>query len=208
MKIAALGGGIGSYATAADLTERGHRDRQGRRNAAALAPLLARGAITLRDERGLRAAVLAQVTTEMAAAVRGAELILASTPAFAQPDLARALAPHLTDGQFVFLLPGTFGSALVAQVTRAAGCRAEVASAEAGTLPWLTLKRGPAEVAITSRATRLPSGVFSACLAGPAFAVLKAAFPAIEPVEDGLSAALMNAGPIIWTELSCTVCTP
>jgi hypothetical protein len=37
-------------------------------------------------------------------------LFLTGTPAFAQIDIAAAMAPHLVDGQVVFLPPGTFGS--------------------------------------------------------------------------------------------------
>ncbi len=37
--------------------------------------------------------------------------------------------------------------------------------------------------------------------ARPALALLKQAYPAVEPVEDALSAALMNAGPIIHPPL-------
>lgn len=201
LDIAVLGGGNGSYAAAADLAVAGHRVRFWRRDAAALAPLVHEGGILRRDAEGLRRVALAQVGADLGAAVRGAQLILVPTPAFAQIDLARALAPHLEDGQVVFMPPGTFGSVLMARLVRAAGCRAAVAFAEAGTLPWLARKRGPAEVAISSRATRLPSGVFPARLAEPAFAILEAAFPAIERVEDGLSAALMNAGPIIHPPL-------
>jgi opine dehydrogenase len=134
--------------------------------------------------------------------VRGAEFILAPMPAFAQHDLAVALAPHLTDGQVIYLPPGTFGSYVMMRVLRDHGCRADVAIAETGTLPWLTRKRGPAEVAITTRATRLPTGVFPARHSAHALKVISAAFPgAIEPVEDALSAALMNAGPIIHPPL-------
>jgi opine dehydrogenase len=75
------------------------------------------------------------------------------------------------------------------------------AVAETGTLPWLTRKHGPGTVAITARATRLPTGVYPAKLHDPAFAVLRRAFPAVEPVADALSAALMNAGPVIHPPL-------
>jgi len=55
--------------------------------------------------------------------------------------------------------------------------------------------------AVTARATRLPTGVYPARLHEAAFAVVKRAFPAVEPVEDALSAALMNAGPVIHPPL-------
>ncbi|HVV61562.1 MAG TPA: NAD/NADP octopine/nopaline dehydrogenase family protein, partial [Pseudolabrys sp.] len=145
---------------------------------------------------------IARPTTDIGEAVRGADLIVAPVPAFAQEDLAVALAPHLTDGQVIYLPPGTFGSYLMTKVLRANGCRADVAIGETGTLPWLTRKRGPNEVAITTRASRLPTGVFPARSSEAALKTIAAAFPdAIEPVEDALSAALMNAGPIIHPPL-------
>ena len=43
--------------------------------------------------------------------------------------------------------PGTFGSFIFAKTAHDAGNRADVAFAETGTLPWLTRKHGPHEVA-------------------------------------------------------------
>jgi opine dehydrogenase len=202
IRIAVLGGGNGSYAAAADMSEAGHEVRFWRPNREAFAPVLETGRITLKDAQGRRDVAIARPTTEIGEAVAGADLILAPVPASAQIDLARALAPHVADGQTIYLPPGTFGSYLMTKVMREAGNRADFAIAETGTLPWLTRKHGPAEVAITTRATRLPTGVFPSRRAAPALAAISAAFPgAIEPIEDALSAALMNAGPIIHPPL-------
>ncbi|MGE4165695.1 MAG: NAD/NADP octopine/nopaline dehydrogenase family protein [Xanthobacteraceae bacterium] len=202
MKIAVLGGGNGSYAAAADLSEAGHEVRFWRRDGAALKPVLDTKTIRLRDFKGTRDVKIAKPTADIGEALRGAELIVAPTPAFAQDDLAITLAPHLADGQVIFLPPGTFGSYLMTRVLRANGCRAQVTIAETGTLPWLTRKHGPAEVAITTRATRLPTGAFPAKRSDAALKIIAQAFPnAIEPVEDALSGALMNAGPIIHPPL-------
>ena len=85
---------------------------------------------------------------------------------------------------------------------RDAGNRASVSFAETGTLPWLTRKHGPFEVAITIRAKRLPVGVFPLDTAGHALDVIGRALPGlIEPCGDALSGALMNAGPIIHPPL-------
>jgi opine dehydrogenase len=202
IKIAVLGGGNGAYAAAADLSNAGHEVRFWRRDFNAFRPVLDTGSIRLRDFQGVRNVRIARPTTDIAEAVRGADLIVAPVPAFAQYDLAVALAPHLTEGQMVFLPPGTFGSYLMTKVLRDHGCRADIAIAETGTLPWLARKRGPNEVAITTRATRLPTGVFPARSRERALALLSQAFPgAIEPLEDALSGALMNAGPIIHPPL-------
>jgi len=201
VEIAVLGGGNGAYACAADLSGQGHAVRFWRRDGAALASLRAAGTITLKDAAGGRQVAIACVTDDIGEAVRGAELIVMPDPAFTQPDNARRLAPHLADGQVVFLPPGTFGSYVMTQTIRAAGNRVQFAFAETGTLPWLTRKHGPLTAAITARATRLPTGVFPARAHERAFGLIRRAFPALEPVEDALSAALMNAGPIIHPPL-------
>jgi opine dehydrogenase len=157
--------------------------------------------ITLMDAAGEREIRLAKASTDVGEAVRGAELVFMPDPAFTQLDNARRLAPHLADGQVVFLAPGTFGAFVMSKAMREAGNRARFAFAETGTLPWLTRKHGPGTVAITARAIRLPTGVFPARRHDEAFAILKRVFPAVEPVEDALSAALMNAGPIIHPPL-------
>lgn len=196
MKIAVLGGGNGAYAAATDFAEQGHEVRMWRRNAAALSKRL-----TLKDAAGERAVTLAAASSDIGEALRGAELVFMPDPAFTQVDNAKRIAPHLTDGQVVFLAPGTFGSYVMAKIVRDAGNRADVAFAETGTLPWLTRKHAPTTAAITARATRLPTGVFPKIKGDAAFATLRKAFKSIEPVEDALSGALMNAGPIIHPPL-------
>jgi opine dehydrogenase len=190
MKIAVLGGGHGAYAAAADLAEQGHEVRHWRRNAAALSPV-----ITLLDEKGTRP-VKVKCEKQIEGAVGGSDLILIPGPATAQMDIARAMAPHVRDGQVVFLPPGTFGSYAMAQVVKA-----KLLWAETGTLPWLARKRGPSEVAITIRAVRLPTGVYPFKEQDKAIAVIRQAFPSVEPCGNALSGALMNAGPIIHPPL-------
>jgi opine dehydrogenase len=203
MRIAVLGGGNGSFAAAGDFALAGHDVRLWRRDAAAVATHRAEGsAITVKDFRGRHAAKLALVTSDIGAAAHGAELILCPAPATAQGDIAHALAPHLEDGQVVFLPPGTFGSYIFAKAAQDAGNRADVAFAETGTLPWLTRKHGAHEVAITIRAKRLPTGVLPTRLKDHALDVISRALPGvIEDCGDALSGALMNAGPIIHPPL-------
>lgn len=203
MKIAVLGGGNGSFAAAGDFALAGHDTRLWRRDAEAVAKHKAAGStITVKDFAGKHDAKLSLVTTDIAAAVKDADLILCPAPATAQHDIARALAPHLTDGQVVYLPPGTFGSVIFAKAAYEAGNKAKVAYAETGTLPWLTRKHGPFEVAITIRAKRLPTGVFPLTLKDHALKVIGEAFPGvIEDCGDALSGALMNAGPIIHPPL-------
>ena len=181
MEIAVIGGGNGCYAAAADLSERGHSVRLWRRDAAALAAVRDAGHIGLRDHRGQRDVPIALVTEDISQAIAGASLVFCPLPAPTQLDVARTMAPHLEDHQVVFMPPGTFGSYVMATAVRDAGGSDDVRYAEAGTLPWLARKSGAAGVAVSGRATRLPTGVFPAKRAREAFAVLQEAFPAVEP---------------------------
>jgi len=201
MRIAVLGGGHGCYAAAADLSEAGQEVRLWRRDAAALAPVVEAGTIGLIDANGSRDVGIAMATADIGAALAGAELIVVPSPAIAQEDIARAMAPHLRSGQVVFLPPGTFGSFVMARIVRTAGSKAEVAWAETGTLPYLARKAGPREVRVTIRAVRLPTGVYPARRADEALAVIARAYPSVHGCGDALSGALMNAGPIIHPPL-------
>ena len=157
--------------------------------------------ITVKDFQGERLVRIPRIETDIATAIEGAELIICPTPAGAQADIAIRLAPHLVDGQVVFLSPGTLGSYLMASIVSNSGNKAQVAFAEAGTLPYLTRKHGEQSVAITTRATRLPSGVFPLSQKQHALNIIRQAFPAVEDTGCGLSGALMNAGPIIHPPL-------
>ena len=203
MKIAVLGGGNGSFAAAGDFALAGHEVRLWRRNPGDVEAHRAQGGtITVVDRSGRRDIRLATITSSIAEAIEAADLILCPAPAFAQAAIADLAAPHLRDGQVVFLPPGTFGSYIFARAARDAGNRAEIATAETGTLPWLARKQGPYAVRISGRGARLPTGVFPQRLAPHALRVIERAFPnAIEPCGDALSGALMNAGPIIHPPL-------
>lgn len=199
MEIAVLGGGNGSLAAAVDLTEQGHRVRLWRRSAGAVAAMPS--PLILKDHAGARPVTIPLITDDLADAIDGADLVLCPTPATAQADIAARSAPLLTDGQVVFLPPGTFGSYVMAHALRQAGNDADVAFAETGTLPWLTRKHGKDTIAITTRASRLPTGVFPLDARDRALAVLRRAFASIEEAGDALSGALLNAGPIIHPPL-------
>jgi len=199
--IAVIGGGNGSHAAAADLAEQGHQVRMWRRDAEAFQAVLKRNAIKLSDAKGTRTVPLASATTDLADALRGTDLIVAPVPATAQKDLAEQLAPHLQDGQVVYMPPGSFGTYVMAKALAAARPGAEVAFAEAGTLPYLARMQDKGHVAIRVRATRLPTGVFPAHASDHAFTILRGAYPAVEPLRDALDGALMNAGPIIHPPL-------
>ncbi len=201
MEIAVLGGGNGCYAAAADLADKGHAVRFWRRDAEAFAPVLESSTIPLKDPEGDRAAKLALATTDAGAAIRGAELVMMPLPATAQAGMIPVLAEHLGDGQVVSLAPGSFGSYVLAREIRDRGNRSEIAFADSGTLPYLTRKHSDGSIAITTRTSRLPTGVFPARLGERVFPILEEAYPETERRADALDAALLNHGPMIHPPL-------
>ena len=203
MKIAILGGGNGSLAGAGDFALAGHDVHLWRRNPEDVAEHAKRGdTITVRDGKGTHEGKLALVTSDIAEALEGVELILCPIPAPAHADLATVIAPHLKPGMVIYLPPGTLGTMILANAAREAGTLEGVAFAETGTLPWLVRKHDFSEVVISTRAVRLPTGVYPVADTDRALKVIDTAFPGvIERCEDVLSAALMNAGAIIHSPL-------
>jgi opine dehydrogenase len=201
MEIAVLGGGHGCYAAAVEMSENGHRVRLWRRDKAALKPIADAGGIAIRDRNGSRTVPVTVITSELDEAINGADLVVIPLPSLAHDVLAARTASLFTDGQVVFLPPGTFGSYIFAKAMTDAGNTAQVAFCETGTLPYLARKHSPTEVVVSGYATRLPTGVFPSRLKQHAFEVVRQAYPAVEESEDALSGALMNAGPIIHPPL-------
>ncbi|RZF25811.1 glycerol-3-phosphate dehydrogenase [Paraburkholderia sp. UYCP14C] len=207
MKVSVLGGGHGCFAAAIDMLEKGHDVTWWRRDAVASARLRELGELNVKDWRGTRRVPVGdargaiRLVDELGIAVRDARLIVIPLPSTTHESLAQQLAPLLMDGQVVYLPPGTFGSYVFAKAMADAGNRARVAFAETGTLPYLVRRHGENDVVISAYATRLPTGVLPAAAADWAFPVLREGYPSVEPIEDALSGALMNAGPVIHPPL-------
>jgi len=201
MDVAVLGGGHGCYAAAVELSERGHAVRFWRRDASAFAPVLENRSIRVKDFKGERDIGVANPTMSLKEAISGARVIVIPLPATTQDDLAKECAPHWENGQVVFIPPGTFGSYIFLKAAREAGNKADVTFGETGTLPYLARKHGPAYVVISGYGKRLPTGFIPAKNDAYAREMLSEVYSAIEPCEDALSGALMNAGPIIHPPL-------
>ncbi|WP_173911126.1 NAD/NADP-dependent octopine/nopaline dehydrogenase family protein [Acinetobacter sp. Marseille-Q1618] len=207
MKITVLGGGHGCYAAALEMAEKGHEVVLWRRDAEALHALAATEKLFVKDFQGERSVTVgfenSQINLQdnLEKAIAHAELVIIPLPATTHVNLAEQAAAYFKEGQVVYLPPGTFGSFVFAKAMKDAGNNAKVAFAETGTLPYLVRKHGVNNIVVSGYATRLPTGVFPSNLSEHAFNVLKQAYPSVEPIEDGLSGALMNAGPIIHPPL-------
>ena len=77
---------------------------------------------------------IALISADMGKVVKDAYLIMVTTPAQYHPIVARAMAPHLVDGQAVVLNPGrTFGTLAFSKVLSEYGCKADIMLGETDT---------------------------------------------------------------------------
>ena len=201
LELAVVGGGNGSYTMAGDFALAGHRVRMWPGARQKHAELYRSAKVMLEGMGRTGEARLELVSADLPAVVRGADVIFCSDPAPSQVKRASALAPLLENGQVLFLSPGSLGPLVFEKAIRAEGRRIDLSYAEPGTLPYLTRKVQPAKVQVSGLAAHLPVGVFPACNTDQVFERLKRLYPAAHTVENSLSVALLNVGPIIHSVL-------
>jgi len=160
MNIAILGGSHGGFATAADLALAGHSVRLWSRSRQTLGPLAADPTIALAAEGRGGKARLARATTELAEAVAGAEIVIAALPATSHDDLAKRLAPHVSEGQIILLTPGTLGSYAMARTLAALARRCPTPSRRRGRYRISRVRPGPQRCRRRCAPRICPSGSF------------------------------------------------
>ena len=195
--VAVLGGGHGGHTLAADLTLSGHSVRffEMERFRHQMEKVFATRTIDAVGDILQGTAHIDVVTSDIAAAVGGAEIILVAVPAFAHKDYAELLAAHVSEGQVVALLPGTLGSLEFARIWRTAGLAEGVVLAEADTLPYATRVEGEAVVRVYGRSV-LGMGVFPASKTEWAAELLSDVLD-LEPMQNVLEAGFASINPVI-----------
>jgi opine dehydrogenase len=194
--VAVLGAGHGGCAAAADLTRRGYRVRLHARSAARLAPLRERGGV---EARGIQTGFvpLPDLTTDVAEAVDGADLIMLVVPSVAHAHYAQALAPLLRPDRPVFLNPGHTGGGLhFAHELRRAGYRDDFQTGETVTLTYICRMEGPATVGIYSYVRRLRFAAFPGRHAEGLYALVHRLYPETEPASSVLETGLSNLNAV------------
>ncbi len=194
--VAVMGAGHGGYAAAADLTRRGFEVRLHARREQSLAPIRANGGI---DVRGIFAGreMPALLTTDVAEAAAGADLVMLVVPSVAHAYYAERLAGILEAGTPVFLDPGHTGGGLHFRAEmRRAGHTAPLETCETVTLTFISRIEAPAAVGIYSHTRSL----MFAALPGAATARLHEAvsplFPEIRPASSVLETGLANINAV------------
>ena len=198
-KIAVIGAGNGGHAIAAHKTLDGFEVSlfELPRFENNIRHVLDTGHITIEWPSRKETVTVHHVTTDIATALRGAEIVFVVVPAFGHKTMAEACAPYVEDDQIIILMPGSGGSLEFANIFKAQGVDKDILLCECCTLPYGARLAKPGHVLIHIEAVTLPTGVFPAHRTDEAIARLQEIYPAIVPTANVLEAAINNPNPIV-----------
>ena len=195
-----LGGGNGGFCATGDLALRGYEVRlyESPTFAYTIEPVIQAGGISMRGVAGEGLARPALVTTDIEAALEGADIILAVVPAMGHKLLARTCAPYLKGGQILVLAPGCFGGALEFQREFLAhGGSPDILLAETTTFMYAAKKEGGNGVWARGLKGYLPLAAFPAKCTAEVVERLKPVYPQIVPAENVLDTSFHNLNHIV-----------
>ena len=194
---AIIGAGLGGCALLASMALKGYTMRLHDLNDARLTAIRERGGI---DVEGLFSgfARAELVTSKLAPAVDGADVIVVCTGSTHHAEVARLLAPLLKGGQTILLVQGGTGGSLVVrnELTRA-GARAEVDVCEMDNYPFSLSWPKPTSMSFTIRKEWLQIAALPAARGPIVLEKLRAAFPQAVAAPNTLHTGLMNANGIL-----------
>ncbi len=142
-------------------------------------------------------APLNRVTSDLRAAVEGADVIMVAVPACGHRDIARRAAAHLQPGQIVVLNPGRTGGALeFRSALDRCGVPPDITVAEAQTFIFASRVTGPAEATIFGMKKTVPLAALPAARTGQVLRYLRLPFPQFRAAENVLATSMNNIGAI------------
>jgi opine dehydrogenase len=193
--VAIIGAGSGGVYLAAELGALGCRLRLTDLDDTRLAPIRAHKGLDV-DPVGFIA--IEPVTTDLAAAVEGAEVIAVCTGGTYQEAVATALAPILSGNQIILLIQGNTGGALVfRRALDIAGCAASVDIAEMDNYPYSCWWPTPTTVRPIVRKKFLQIATFPGDRIEPVFARLSPLFPHATAAATIVSTGFTNANAML-----------
>jgi len=193
-----LGAGNTGYTTAARLSLNGHTLTLGEIPdfAESISGIRNDKKILLQSPTGLEEALINRVTSDIALAIKNADVILLTLPAYAHKSFANECARYLTPGQIVILMPGTLGSLEFVRILKAAGTTG-ITVGEVDTSPYVCRKTGVNKASIFGTVTHLGLGVFPAKETDNVATVMNSIFPGISKYTDVLECGISSINPVI-----------
>lgn len=204
MKVAVLGAGSGGQAMAGDLTLAGHEVHLAAmpEHPGAIPIIQVCGGIyadgTTSGAHAPGFARIALVTTDIAAAVKGAEVVMVVVPAFAQETYMRALLPCAESGQIIVFNPGKFATLAFAKMLREAG-RDDLIIGETASLLYAAKPRKTDHIFIKAVKSELMFATLPAGGTGKTLNRLNQLFPQLIPADNVLSTSVDDTSLVLHT---------
>ena len=199
--IAVIGAGNGGTAIAGDLPLVGHECRlfEFKEWAGNVSAVVEKGGIQVTGVAHTGFATVALATTDIKAALDGAELIMVATQAVTHTRTAHAIAPLVRDGQVIILWPGSGGTLEVRRIFDELGVKADVILGEAATFPYCCRRlEGPGTVNIHRiDGPRNQVAALPASRTPELMAALKGVYDTVVPARSILEPALYNPNIIV-----------
>jgi len=203
MIVTVFGAGHGGQAMTADLTLAGNEVRLAAvpEHATNLKLLQAFGGIILEGvtSTGVPPAFAkpAMMTTDIPAAIKGAEVIMIVVPAFAQDIYMRLMIEHGEKGQFVVFNPGKFGALAFARMCEEARRKDDFIIGETSSLIYAAKTKGLGHVNIKAVKKVLPYAAIPSVKTGEALLRLTDLYPQLGPAYNVLQTSIDAPGFII-----------
>jgi opine dehydrogenase len=197
-KVAILGGGNGGFAAAAHLQNSGHVVRLYNRSVETISSVAEAGGVYHRGVLGEGFAPIEVVTTSLAEAVKGMDLVMICLPATAFEHLAAELASVLDGSQPVLLNPGSTGGALAFRgVVKASGCKTIPPICETNTLTYICRKEGTAGVFISSLVRNVRFAILGEDANGKVANDFLSCYPTLRIVPNVLYTSMSNVNAVL-----------
>ncbi|GMQ94434.1 MAG: NAD/NADP-dependent octopine/nopaline dehydrogenase family protein [Acidimicrobiia bacterium] len=168
--------------------------------AANLHAIESRGGIELTGDAGEGFARLNMMTTDLAEAIRGVDVVIVGGSAHAHEPISKALAENFEDGQFV-LFTANFGALRFRKWMDEAGVSARVTPVETMSLLYATRAVEPGKVQCIGLKTVLPAAAFPATRTAEFLELVEGVFPQFVAAQNVLSTSFNSLNPVLHPPL-------
>ena len=207
-KITIIGGGNGGFASAADLTLRGHQVTlfEMPEFGDSVSAIKEKGGIELEVVPGNDLdggfAKLHCITTDIEEALSDADIVIVIAPAYAHAAMAEVAAPYVRDDMIIVLSPANFGGSITfREALMKHGCSAKVKVSEFDCLMYGTRKKDDLSVLIRAYKHNVGCASFPSNGSDAIFERLKGIYPHIIKRDNVLETGLSNLntyGHPVW----------
>jgi opine dehydrogenase len=197
-KFAVLGTGNSGQTFAADITLKGYSVNLAEvpEFASTLEAIEKKGGIEISGHASRGFARLNMLTTDLAEAVKGVDVIIVGGSAWAHEPFSKALAPHFEDGQFI-LFTSNFGALRFRRWMIEAGVKKAVTPVESMSLLYATRAIEAGVVNCIGVKGQLPVAALPAARTGSFLEKTAAVFPQFTAADNVWATSVNNLNPIV-----------